>query len=79
MRPGPCVSAMLGVVILQLGSAAVAAEPLSVLLEKGIYAEETLGDLDQAIRIYGQISAKSKAERPIAAQAQFRQGRCLTR
>ncbi len=55
----------------------VAAEPLSVLLEKGIYAEETLGDLDQAIRIYGQISAKSKAERPIAAQAQFRQGQCL--
>jgi len=61
---------------LSLWSVAVG-ESTAVLLEKGIYAEETLGDLDQAIQIYGRIAAKTKAERPIAAQAQFRQARCL--
>ncbi len=77
MRPLYWILLIPAGLVLQLGSFVVAAEPLTVLLEKGIYAEETLGDLDEAIRIYGQISAKSKAERPIAAQAQFRQGRCL--
>ena len=77
MMAGRLLLPIVGGFILQLSSAVAVAEPLSVLLEKGIYAEETLGDLDKAIQIYGRITAKSKAERPIAAQAQFRQARCL--
>ena len=52
-----------------------AAEPASVLLEKGIYAEETLGDMDGAIRIYKQIVQENAANRPSVAQAQYRLGR----
>ena len=33
------------------------AESNTVLLEKGIYTEQTLGDLDEAIKIYEQIVA----------------------
>ncbi|MDO8543277.1 MAG: tetratricopeptide repeat protein [Opitutaceae bacterium] len=56
--------------------AASAAESLSVLLQKGIYAEETEGNLDSAIKIYEQIAAESAANRPLAAQAQYRLAVC---
>lgn len=52
-----------------------AAEPASALLEKGIYAEETLGDVDGAIRIYQQIVQENTANRAPVAQAQYRLGR----
>jgi tetratricopeptide (TPR) repeat protein len=48
----------------------------SALLEKGIYAEQTTGDLDGAIKIYKQIIDQEKADRPYVAQALYRLGEC---
>lgn len=49
---------------------------LGQMLEKGIYEEETAGNIDAAIEIYGQIAAKDKVEAPLAAQAYYRLGVC---
>lgn len=46
------------------------------LLEKGIYTEETKGELEAASRIYQQIIDDATAERSLAAQAQLRLGLC---
>jgi tetratricopeptide (TPR) repeat protein len=48
----------------------------AVMLEKGIYTEETIGDLDAAMKIYRQIVEDAKAARKYAAQAQYRLGMC---
>src|SRR6266850_4812544 len=48
----------------------------SELLEKGIYTEETKGDLDAAIQVYQQIARDPAADRNVAAQAQLRLGLC---
>lgn len=53
-----------------------AAESASVLLQRGIFAEETEGNLDAAIKIYEQIAAESAANRPVVAQAQYRLAVC---
>ena len=45
-------------------------------MRKGIYQEETVGDLDAAIKIYQGIVADEKANRPHVAQAKFRLGMC---
>jgi hypothetical protein len=50
------------------GSAQTAAE----LLQKGIYAQETAGDLDAAILIYRQVISTAGDNRSLAAQAQMR-------
>ncbi|HEY1757559.1 MAG TPA: DUF6152 family protein [Bryobacteraceae bacterium] len=47
------------------------------LLQKGIYAQETAGDLDGAIKIYRQIVDSHPIQREIAAQAQYRLGLTL--
>jgi hypothetical protein len=44
------------------------------LLEKAIYAEETVGDLDEAIKLYEQVIAEAKTVKSAAAKAQFRLG-----
>jgi hypothetical protein len=67
-----------------VAAALVAVEPAAKsstaeLLEKGIYTEETVGDLDQAIRIYQQVLEESQKVRGLAAQAQFRVGQCLSK
>jgi hypothetical protein len=49
----------------------------SELLEKGIYAEETKGDIDVAMTIYQQLIGEAKANLSLAAQAQFRLAQCL--
>lgn len=49
------------------------------LLQKGIYTQETLGDLDSAIRIYRQVMTQAGESRGHAAQAVFRLGQCLLR
>ena len=54
----------------------VRAQSVSELLEKGIFAEETVGDLDAAIKIYEQIAAGAEKNRSYAAQAQYRLGMC---
>lgn len=46
------------------------AQPVGQLLQRGIYNQETAGDLDAAIQIYRQLVAAP--DRAIAAQAQFR-------
>ena len=48
----------------------------AVLLEKAIYTEETVGDLDAAIKLYRQIVSDAKANRKYAAQAQYRLAMC---
>jgi tetratricopeptide (TPR) repeat protein len=52
------------------------AESASVLLEKGIYAEETAGNVDEAMSIYQKIIADEQANRQAAAQAYYRLGKC---
>ena len=61
-----------------LATRAESASP-SELLEKGIYTEETKGDLDGAIAIYQQLVAEANVNRSLAAQAQFRLGECLVK
>src|SRR5215831_16543698 len=46
------------------------------LLEKGIYAEETKGNLLEAVQLYNQIAADPNADRSYVAQAQLRSGLC---
>ncbi len=52
------------------------AESVSELLEKAIYAEETVGDVDKAMTIYKRIVKDAQAARPHAAQACYRLGLC---
>jgi hypothetical protein len=49
----------------------------SELLQKGIYMQETLGDLDGAMAIYKQVAQMAKDSRANAAQAEYRLGLCL--
>ncbi|NLX24113.1 MAG: tetratricopeptide repeat protein [Phycisphaerae bacterium] len=55
----------------------VKAEPAATLLEKGIYAEETKGDLNEALRFYLRITEEAATNRRIAAEAHYRIGMCL--
>ncbi|HSW44833.1 MAG TPA: HEAT repeat domain-containing protein [Phycisphaerae bacterium] len=55
------------------------AEPMSTLLEKAVYTEETAGDLDGAIKLYQQIVKTVEADRALVAQAYYRLGQCLAR
>jgi len=57
-------------------ASATATTSPAVMLEKGIYTEETVGDLDAAIKIYQQIVNDAKANRQYAARAQYRLGMC---
>lgn len=56
---------------------AAMADSVSEMLEKGIYTEQTVGDLDKAISIYEKVIAEAKAGHLLAAQAQFQIGQCL--
>ena len=58
------------------GAGSMQAASPSEMLEKGIYAEETKGDIDGAIKIYEQVVSEGKSARAFAAQAQFRIGLC---
>ena len=48
----------------------------AVLLQQGIYAEETEGNLDKAMDIYGQIRQKYNDVERIAARATYQLGLC---
>ncbi|MBI4657492.1 MAG: PD40 domain-containing protein [Verrucomicrobia bacterium] len=69
-------SAIIALAALLIAFPAAAAESLSVLLQKGIYAEETEGNLDAAIKIYEGIVREADANRSLVAQAQYRLGVC---
>jgi len=64
------------VIIGSLLTTATAAESFSVLLQKGIFAEETERNLDAAIKIYQQITAEAATNLSVVAQAQYRLGVC---
>ncbi len=57
-------------------SARAADQSPAVLLEKGIYAQETKGNLDEAISIYEQVVHADQASRRAAAEALWRLGQC---
>jgi hypothetical protein len=61
----------------QPASATAQSSSPSELLEKGIYAEETKGDIDVAMTIYQQLIGEARANLSLAAQAQLRLGQCL--
>src|SRR5678815_5139312 len=69
--------AAVAAIFLVAGTAA--GETVSELLQRAIYAEETAGDLDGAIKLYRQVVATSVQTRVLAAQAQYRLGACLLR
>jgi tetratricopeptide (TPR) repeat protein len=54
----------------------VEAEAPSAQLEKGIFQEETAGDLDAAVKVYKQIVDSAAAQRHAVAEAQYRLGVC---
>src|SRR5690242_20524938 len=70
------LNAMLAGLTLSVASAASPTATLSDLLEKGVYSEETKGDLDAAMENYKQIVAEAKTGAGLAAQAQYRLGVC---
>jgi len=74
--PFLCQARRLFVLALLPFVAATASESPSLLLEKGIYAEEVEQNLDSAIKIYTQISAEAAANRSVVAQAQYRLAVC---
>ena len=71
--------ALLSVLTALMFSACTWAQTQSTLLDQGIYAEDSLGDLDKAIELYEQILADVEANRAYAAQAQYRLGVCYTK
>jgi len=68
----------LSTVLLLRPGAAQGATP-SEMLEKAIYTEETVGNVDEAIKLYEQVIAEGKTARNAAAQAQFRLAQCLVK
>jgi TolA-binding protein len=60
------------------GGSWLEAQSPSELLQKGIYLQETMGDLD-GIKIYKQVGQMAQQSRAEAAQAQYRLGLCLER
>ena len=54
-----------------------AAQSASDLLQKGIHAQETSGDLDGAIAIFRQVVDSPSTIRPLAAQAQYQLVLCM--
>jgi hypothetical protein len=57
-------------------SSAFSAQDPSELLEKAMYAEETLGNLNEAIGLYRQVADSAETNRATAATALYRLGMC---
>ena len=62
------------IVVLAIGSPLAKAATAGELLEKAIYAEETAGNLDEAVKLYEQVIAEAKTAKGAAAKAQYRLG-----
>jgi len=61
---------------LLIAFAQAAPQSSSLALQKGIYAEDTLGDLGRALTIYRQVAADKQASRADRAAANCRLGAC---
>jgi hypothetical protein len=46
-------------------------------LQKAIYTEETVGNVDEAIKLYQQVIDEAKSAKSAAAQAEYRLAQCL--
>jgi hypothetical protein len=57
--------------------APVDAQSAADLLQKGIHAQETVGDVDSAIQIFRQVAALPSADKVPAAQAQYQPVVCM--
>jgi TolA-binding protein len=66
-----------GLLLASLFTIPAHAQTASELLQKGIYSQETAGDLDGAIAIYRQIVNSGSSPRDVAAQAQYRLAQSL--
>jgi hypothetical protein len=66
----------IAMILMLTASLAFSAQDPSVLLEKAIYTEETLGRLSDAINIYKQIVNAAGTNRTIGALALYRLGIC---
>ena len=62
--------------VLLLGAPANA-QSAADLLQKGIHAQETVGDVDGAIQIFRQVAASPAANKVLAAQAQYQLVVCM--
>jgi DNA-binding response OmpR family regulator len=60
-----------------LSGAAHAQSSPADLLQKGIYDQETLGDLDGAMQIYRQVTGSTTAPKQLAARAQYQLVLCM--
>jgi hypothetical protein len=64
---------------LSLLATAGSAQTDAELLQKGIYTQETAGDLDAAIQIYRQVISTAGSQSAVAAQAQYQLVVCMLR
>jgi hypothetical protein len=65
-----------GIAVAVFACGTVRAESASTLLEKGVYYEETAGDLDAAIQTYKKVVEDAQANRHAVAEAFYRLGVC---
>ena len=70
------IALMLILLTVAFGSAALADQATSDLLEKGVFAQETSGDLDAALKAYGRIIDQAEENRPFVARALYHMGEC---
>lgn len=63
------------VLVAAIATTGLAATP-GELLQKAIYTEETVGNVDEAMKLYEQVIATAKTGQEAAAQAQYRLGLC---
>jgi hypothetical protein len=68
------VSAVIAVLLL---GAPANGQSAADLLQKGIHAQETVGDVDSAIQIFRQVAASPAANKVLAAQAQYQLVVCM--
>jgi hypothetical protein len=68
------ISVLVAAVLL---SAPASAQVVAELLQKGIYTQDTVGDVDAALEMFRQVVKTPSPQRGYAAQAQARIVRCL--